>query len=533
VASLIFFLISCASEQALQPSPEQEAPALESLKPVELLIRASLDIRGIRPGLAELEEVLSAPESRAQKLVEERIEDYLNDPLYPVQLRNLFSSWYLTRQDSWYIRASDYGLQDEPAFARAAGEEPLQILGYIAEHDLPYYELVSGDWTMADEQLGAAWPVDYPAGESGWKKVHYTDGRPAAGILSTNGLWWRYMSNGSNANRARANAVSRILLCNDYLSKPISFDRNVNILDGDALNDALQSNPGCYSCHESLDPLAGYFWGFYYFDYSSMMETTFYHPEREGMWQDYTDIAPGYYGEPGYTLKDLGEQLAADPRLPQCVVERVYQGLTGVEPGIDETGDLIQHRDAFIRGDLKLKNLYRSILADPTYRQRVAKQLSVEQLASSMEDLTGFQWSWYGYDMMATDIYGLRTLAGGVDGAFVTAPATTATATGALVWERLAEASAWYVVAEDKANPEEARLFTAYGATPQSDPELFTAQLQQLHLRLYGKQVEAAGPEVEAGIALWEALYALEHSPDQAWAGVLSVLLRDPEFLFY
>ena len=47
--------------------------------------------------------------------------------------------------------------------------------------------------------------------------ARYQDGRPAAGVLATNGLWWRYRSTASNANRKRANQASRILLCQDYL----------------------------------------------------------------------------------------------------------------------------------------------------------------------------------------------------------------------------------------------------------------------------------------------------------------------------
>ena len=36
-----------------------------------------------------------------------------------------------------------------------------------------------------------------------------------------------------------------------------------------------------------------------------------------------------------------------------------------------------------------------------------------------------------------------------------------------------------------------------------------------------------------ANLALWEELYQAEGDPAAAWAGLLSVLLRDPDFLFY
>ena len=191
---------------------------------------------------------------------------------FPDRVRDLFATIYLTRMDYYYVTAADFGLSDQPGFVASVGEEPLRVLAKIAEDDLPYSDVVTADWTMADENIGRAFPTDYPADGTGWQQVHYTDGRPAAGVLSTNGLWWRYMTNTSNLNRGRANAISRIFVCNDYLSHPIEFDRDVNLLDSDALSDALKNNEGCVACHSTLDPLASYLFGFYYLDYTSKLD---------------------------------------------------------------------------------------------------------------------------------------------------------------------------------------------------------------------------------------------------------------------
>lgn len=525
-----------------QPAPDGSAPPAEAsvkqLDPVDLLTRISIDLRGVRPSVAELEAVEADP-----AVLDAMIAEWLADERFGDQVRRLFADAYLTRQDYFYVTAADYGLSDEPGFAAAVGEEPLQILSAIAVEDRPYSEVVTADWTMANEVLGAAWPLDYPEGETGWRRVQYTDGRPTAGVLTTNSMWWRYMSAASNANRGRANAVSKILLCTDYLSKPIEFDRSVNILDGGALADALQNNPGCVACHYSLDPFAAYFWGFYYYDYASMPETTSYHAERERMWEDYSGVAPGYYGEAGYTLNDLGRQISEDPRLYSCAVERVYGGLLQRELGLDDTAALLDHLAAFEGEGYTLRALYRSVVAGEEYRAapsedpRAAsrKQVTPELLASMVEDLTGFRFTYYGYDMMMTDTYGLRTLAGGVDGQFVTSPAEEPTATLVLVQERLAEAAAHYVVQADRANPGSARLFTEIGfvETPASDRDTMARQVQALHLRVFGKRIAVDGPEVEANLELWQELYELEHDPAEAWTGLLAVLLRDPTFLWY
>ncbi len=533
-------VVEPAPAEAPPPSEEASPPPEDPpdlLGPVGALTRASLDLRGVRPSVDEMAAVEADPAA-----YDALLESFLYDARFGRRVRDLFAEIYLTRQDWYYVYASEFGLDDQAAFVAAVGEEPLRVLSAIAEEDLPYSDIVTADWTMADEVLGAAFPVDYPEGATGWQRVRYTDGRPHAGVLSTNGLWWRYMTNTSNLNRGRANAISRILLCNDYLSRPIEFDRNVNLLDSDALSDALQNNAGCVACHNTLDPLASYLFGFYYFDYASKLDTTFYHPEREQYWRTATGVAPAYYGEPGTTLADLGEQIAADPRLPECVTEQAYELLLQRDTVLEDTAALTTHREALLDGGLTLRALFRSVMASDEYREGrasdgtfAAKMLSVDQLGSAIEDLTGYRFTYGGYDLLGSDTYGVRTLAGGVDGIYATRPATQPTATAVLVQARVSQAAAWHVAAADRADPAAARLFTVidFTETPQSDRDTMVAQVQALHLRLYGVHIAADGPEVEANLALWEDLYDAEGDREAAWAGLLSVLLRDPQFLFY
>lgn len=558
----LLLLTACGTDPApvTTPAPDQDTPpaaeetvqvhpgmtpdradpveTLPQMDRIALLRRASLDLRGRLPTLAELEAVEADRDA-----LEPLIDTFVQDADFPTSVRNLWAPIYMTRLDYFTISASTYGLSDAAGFAASVGEEPLMILGYIAENDLPYTELVTGDWTMANELLAEAWSIDYPEDGEGWEKASYTDDRPSAGILATNGLWWRYGSTYSNANRGRANAVSKLLLCTDYLSKPIDFDRNVNLLDGGAVNDALKSNEGCVACHHSLDPLAAYFWGFYYNDIYSKLDMSTYHAEREYMYGSAVGTAPGYYGEPGYTLNDLGQQIANDSRYPACFVEQAFEQLLGRGAELEDTSTLTDLRDVFIGSGLTIRPVLAAVVDTDDYRAGVrqggapanTKMLSPELLASVIEDLTGFRFTYYGYDMMTTDTYGLRTLAGGVDGEFVTSPAEEATATMLLVHERLAEAAAWYVLEQDKADLENARLFTevSFTETPSSDPDAMVAQVQALHWRLFGDRIDADGQEVEANLELWQDLYEAEGSVPDAWAGLLSVLLRDPDFLYY
>ena len=544
VVMLSLMLSGCGGEDGSPPDanlpPPEENIDYGGPDPVAQLFRASLDLRGIRPSLEEIALVEEDPE-----MYQALVEGFIDDPRFGDRIVNLYTEVYLTRSDNYTVSASDYGLASDQqfVFARSVGDETLRVLSHIVQNDLPYTELVTADWTMANEVLAQAWPLDYPEGETGWKKVHYTDSRPSAGILASNSLWWRYMSTASNANRGKANAISKILLCNDYLSKNVDFDRSVNLLDQDALNDALKTNPGCAACHNSLDPLASFLWGTYYRDYDSPSDLKYYHPEREDYWEDYGGIEPAYYGQPGVGLQDLGHYIAADPRFIECAVEQVFSLMTQRDPELQDAPKLSLWRNSFIESGLKMKVLFRHAAMDSEYRSTgmgdgpssIRKMVTSDMLGSQVTDLTGFSFESGGVPVLETDSGGLRTLAGGIDGNNVTRKATEPMTTLVLVQERFSQAASSYVVAHDRDNPEQARLFHLidFHETPKTGEAAMVAQIQSLHLRLFGHRIAADGPEVAANLELWDDLYEVSLTIEDAWAGLLTVLLRDPDFLFY
>jgi len=534
----VIWALLLACDPAVDTPVELIEPATApDLDPAVLLTRASLDLRGVRPTLDELDTVEADP-----GLYESYVDAFLQDRSFGERVRTMFSEIYLTRQDYYYVSAADYGLSDEVGFARAVGDEPLRILSHIATQDLPYTDLVTADWTLANDDLVHAFGLERIDDSTGWGPARYTDGRPAAGVLATNGMWWRYQTNSSNANRGRANAVSRLLLCQDFLSKPIEFDRNVNLLDQGALDEALQTNPGCVACHSALDPLASYFYGFNYYYYDSRIEITNYHPEREQEWREYTGVAPGYYGQPGETLDDLGRQIASDVRFTTCVANQVFEILSDRPAELHDFDAVEQARQAFLDDGLVLRTLFRELMTGDAYRTGLdaagaptARMLSADQLGSVIEDLTGFRFLNDYYDLLESDTYGVRTLAGGVDGVYATKAATEPTATMALVLERYAQAAASWVVDADQDPDSTPRLFTEidFSETASSRREPMVDQIILLHRRLFGVTVAPDGPQVDANLALWTDLFELTGSTEEAWSGLLSVLMRDPDFLLY
>ena len=417
----------------------------------ELLTRMSLDLRGVRPTVEEYASLEAEPQ-----LVEQLMESYLEDDRFGERVRSLFSEIYLTRAENYYFDVDDFPqLADvtNSEFLDSIGEESLYVLDEVATNDLPLTELVVADWTMANPITAAIWPVEYPADGTGWQRSRYTDGRPTAGLLSTNSLWWRYTSTSSNMNRKRANAVSRMFLCHDYLARPIEFDRSVSILDEESINNALQTNPGCVGCHVSLDPLAAYFFGYWAFNDDVPDEVSFYHPDRERLWSSYLGVSPAYYGEPGYSLSELGAQIASDPRFSKCLTKQSFELLLRRSATVEDERALEAHRLYMLNNGMTLRSVFRAIMMSDVYRAGRTdiegavprKMVTPEMMASQIEELTGFRFVDHdGFDQLSEDSRGFLTLAGGADGYYVTQHATSPNATVLLVQERLAEAAAEY-----------------------------------------------------------------------------------------
>ena len=476
------------------------APGPATLGDEDLLVRTSLDLRGVRPSAAELQLLREDP-----GLVDELVLGFLRQERLPERVRALWADVYRTRSEDYHA-AEHFGLDDEDAWQRSVGEEPLRVLGEVVARDLPVSELVTGDWTMVDAQLAGVHPVGVAAPEQGWVPARYTDGRPAAGVLGTNGLWWRYTSTESNAHRERANALSRIFLCEDYLERPVAGL-------GEALaagEDALEHDPACVGCHVGLDGLAGHLYGFTWYAAFNAEEQVRYYPERELLWEDWTGVAPSFYGTPTSGLAQLGELLAADPRFTACQAEQAFELLVGRDATIDDHGQLARHTETLEASGLRLPALLGSVVASDAYAAG-ARLVTAELLASQVEALTGHRWTRDGVDLLTTDQGGLRVLAGGSDGDGVPTRARRANTTLVLVQQRLAEHATAHVEAD--------------GGLPEG-PDV-EAGLSELHLRVFGRDLDD-----DTWLDLWHALEALDGA-EAAWAGVHTAMLRDPELLVY
>lgn len=525
------------------------APVVEdtytSLSPRAGLVRLSLELRGVRPTEEELAAIEADPE-----LYPQFVDRYLDDPRFLGRMREVFNQRFLTRTGDNYFDPAEAGLEelDAALVGDSVGEEPLRLLTYILENDLPYSYMVTATHTMADPVLAQMWDLDREEGE-GWQPATWRDGRPAAGILSMTTIWQRYPSMGGNANRHRANAISRMLLCDDYLSRPIVLDRAaVDLLTIDPEN-AISVTPSCQSCHSTLDPLSANLFGFFHYDALDGIDGITYLPENEQGWRDYANKEPGYYGRPTANIEELGAAIAGDTRFADCAVRTVWEGLSQRPYTDDDWAELQEFRDAYDASGGRLAPIVRAVVmsdafragatSDATLDDRLAtvRIVSPAQLADSIEALTGYRWRFDGRDGLTTNDLGLPVLTGGIDSRYVTVRASTPSLGMAFVQERLAQAAARHVAEHDLADgrTEDAILlrYVTANDTPESAPDAFDAQIRWLYLRITGEPLAADAAEPAALSALWSELMKVDASPTSAWAGVVSAVLRDPRVIFY
>ena len=530
------WFFACAPVPATDTSTaaDTQLPEAELRVPLDaprLLRRISLDLRGVLPSVEDLDAVAADPDR-----LTELTERYVDDPLVEERLVRMLGRRWWTRIDDYEATYFDYDLDPEQhyAFLRAVGEEPLRILARVATEDRPWTDVVTVDWSMANELLGQIWDVDYPAGGTGWQEVRYGDHRPAAGVLATNGLWWRYITNQPNMNRGRAAAISDVLLCEDILARPVSLSGS-RALNSDEL---IREDPYCVGCHAHIEPLAATLFGFYWLKDINAMEMDSYHPERERLGEELLEVEPAWFGTPLRGFVDLGWAVAADPRFTACAVQQFSELFWRRDGGVADFDELAALQDVFHDAELRVKPLLAAIVQTPAYTvgwdpsetEVEHRMMGSDLLQSVHAELSGFSWDREGYVQLDNDLLGYRLMAGGVDGEQVFQSSKDPGLTWALVVQRTAEGAARAVVEGELVAGDTRRVFDSVTLVDGTGSEAVAAELRSLSWRLFAQ--EADEDFVTAAGDLFASVDELL-GPEEAWVAVLSVYFRDPLFVGY
>ncbi len=386
-------------------SPETLFEGVTLASPEKTLRRAALLFAGRLPSQAELGAVRSGGEARLRRSIRELMQgpgfhEFLvraaNDQLLTDRERrdvvrfgefkfvNLTNKRYELSQEAVANgyneapRRSPIYRQHEYAAQYGMARAPLELIAHVVENDLPYTEILTADYIMANPMAAEAYGADTefedpedpfefkPSKIEGYYRRHGSQvveedpvlGRrvlnpgilateyPHAGVLNTTVFLKRYPTTATNRNRARSRWTY-------YHFLGVDIEKSAaRTTDPDALadsNNPTMNNPACIVCHIPMDPVAGAYqnygaMGLYRDKYGGLdsLPTLYKRPtdgtatpyQRGDTW--FRDMRqPGFNGETApsadNSLQWLAERIAADERFARAAVRFWWPAIMGVD----------------------------------------------------------------------------------------------------------------------------------------------------------------------------------------------------------
>jgi hypothetical protein len=541
------------------------------LAPAELLVRASMDLRGKRPSLADLDAIEADPSAYARL-----VDQYLQSPEFLARVKEVFNDALLVDREDYRDESLDR--------TRALYDEPLELIAYLVKNDRPLTEMGTADFTVMNDQFENTPRMPYPhepVSGPEFQPTHYTDGRPHAGVLSTSAFYQVWTTNGTNKNRRRANRLSILFHCYNFLDTPVDVTRNVDNNDANAVLNAVTTRPDCKACHDRLDPMASFLFpmddaGFDDDNFDPVGDpTNFWTPRLADSWRTRNKRPPAVYGVPGMDIRDEGRLLVAHPKFAQCQTNRAFQLLFLRTPtSNDELATATALSAAWATTDgYNFRTLVRRWMLSDVYTRRPdppnpdwVRRVSPERFETLVQDLTGFLWArpprndnnnpngdpdrTAPVPLLTTEgdpdngTGGFKIILGGLDGVSVSARSFSLNASVAMVQRKVAALAANYVVTNDLGLPDgQRKLLNGVTGTeaPSTDEPALRAAIAQIHRRLTGEHVGPRDAQVDVWFDLFRALYADRSQPslvpgtpsERAWRGLLTAMLRSPQLLLY
>ncbi|MDE0691436.1 MAG: DUF1588 domain-containing protein [Gammaproteobacteria bacterium] len=291
---------------------------------------------------------------------------------YFVRLAQLMRKGRVRYGDDFYgskwFRAVQFGV------ARA----PLELIAHVVENDLPYTEILTADYIMANpfaaeiydaptEFLDDDDPFEFqPSAIVGYYGKHESKitrfnqryglhvispgtlrmDIPLAGVLNTNVFLHRYPSTATNRNRARARWTYYHFLGVDVEKSASRTTDPAALAD---TNNPTMHNSACTVCHAALDPVAGAFQnygneGYYRENYGGTDSLDEFYKEppdgSETLYVEgdtwYRDMrVPGFEGavapDADYSLQWLASRITEDERFAEAAVRFWWPAVMGTE----------------------------------------------------------------------------------------------------------------------------------------------------------------------------------------------------------
>ena len=330
---------------------------------------------------------------------------------------------------------------DKARFDAAVQHEPIELMKFIVNGDLPWTDMVQGKYTVANgvlaQYLGATVQGSFtnPANDSEWRQAtipaQIGGVREHAGVLSTHAWLDSFPTTATNRNRHRIFTLANQFLATDVAAlavRPIGGPGNFIV--------PTVENPGCAACHDTIDPMAAGFQNWAennrFLPFKSAAGKTIalpasytsssypknaagmpFYMEGDNWFRD--EKAPGYANTPmpgGVTGNDtalqwLGQQVAADPRFALGAVQFWYEAVFGRAPlkaPLDSTGaggasqlaaynaqqlEFASIASRFAAGGYKVKDLLTDLVLSPWFRANAATAMTASR-AQELADVGSY-----------------------------------------------------------------------------------------------------------------------------------------------
>lgn len=437
----------------------------------------------------------------------------------------------------------------------AVAREALELIAHVVRNDRPFTEILTADYTMVNPYSAKVYGINANFNDQNdpteWVEAKLS-GIPHSGLLTSH-IWLnRFPTTATNRNRHRSRMVYKLFLATDVLKLA---ERPIDPLAIDDFNPTRESD-ACTVCHANIDPVAGAL--------QNWDDQGRYRPPEMGWYQEM--FAPGFAdaelpgGEKLNATGWLATQIIADPRFAASQVHAVFQGLTGHAPlsepndpaAADYLGKLVAFdaqnaelqriADLFTEADFDLKVVIKEIVKSSFYRatgfesgwsedeadtpeahQRLAelapvgtaRWLTPEQLERKVEAVTGYPWrESVNSTSYLLDFNEYRIFFGGIDSDTIVERMTVPNGIMTNVAERMSNEVSCWNTARDFTKPAAVRNLFPYidpGFEPEDDngfeipavTESIRVNIQYLHWRLLGEDLDIDSPEIDRSYALF------------------------------
>ncbi len=333
--------------------PDPNSPGSERLDAFSLASRLSFFLWNSTPD----NELLTAAEN-GQLLTPEGLQSSVDRLLASSKLEDGMRAFFddMMAFDEFDSLAKDslaYPMVTGGTIADAREQTLMTIVDHLLRKNLDYRDLFTTRSTFMSPNLSAVYGV---ASTPNWVPFEFEESGIRQGILTHVSFLAAHSHPVRSSPTLRGQALRELLLCQNVPSAPPNVDFSALEEAGDALTarerlDVHSTNPSCAGCHLITDPIG---LALENFDGAGRFRVT-----ENGAQLNVSGELDGVLYD---TIQGLTTAVRNHPKLPSCLVERLYAYGTGGPLSLRfDRATLNYLEDRFIVNDYKLRSLLRDI----------------------------------------------------------------------------------------------------------------------------------------------------------------------------